>query len=255
MKLQSILEANPDRDQDYRNQTTVLLKKLLQYIKGKGLRAFEHTNISKINALTIPLVKVDRRYEHLLFGLSDNNSNRGIFIIKPGNKAGGTRGSYFQVRLTQVLTSEQIDQIKSGDVSNEKEMINIIINGIKKFHTTFSHEMIHYYDWMRRGESGKQGGKKKNVNKRQTHTQHAQDFINDPNELNAFAQQLFADMDKEKHLVKKMYSAFGGIDFKTFYKSEVESRKKNVEFIEFLSPKNKKKFMVRVYQYWEKYFK
>ena len=255
MKLKTVLEANVDRDQDYRNKTTVLLKKLIQYIKGKGLKAFEHTNISKVNALTIPLVKVDREYEQLLFGLSHFGSTKGVFVVKPGPKAGNNRDNYFQIRLTQVLSSEDIDAIKSGDVSDEKEMVDKIIKGIKKFNTTFSHEMIHYYDWLRRGESGKKFGKKKSASKKQTQTQHAQDYINDPVEMNAFTQQLFADIDKDKHLTKRMYSAFGGLDFKSFYKSEIAGRKNNVEFIDFLSPKNKKKFMVRVYQYWEKYFK
>jgi hypothetical protein len=275
IKLEQIInEANPDRDKMYRKMAVSTFNKLIQYIKTKRLHAFKFGYVVVHNGtgLIIPLKKINPKLGDVIFTLIDMNQNTNALFVKIGNPKFKVPEHADQINLNRVIPQNYIDMV-GGYLHNAREfmreypswdpdyVLGNIINNMKAMRVSFYHEFIHKLDSDRdkndrgmpntrlRGDNTKRGKKVK------SDTAKSKRYVNDPKELNAHQQAIFTDLDEKIKSFKKDGSY--AKDFKNMIKyiDWASNNEQEYVFIQYLKGQNRKKFLARLFQWWQRNLK
>ncbi|MDA0777806.1 MAG: hypothetical protein O3C19_01925 [Bacteroidetes bacterium] len=279
IKLEQIInEANPDRDKMYRKLAVSTFNKLLRYIKSKGVDAFEYAFIPGHGdpGLYILMDKIDPQLKGVVFIIlsTQDSGVEGQFKVYFGPKK-KSLAIYDQINMYKILPQEKIDilgfylinrkDFLDQDTYSKKDVkhsFSLLVKNLKIYERTFVHEFMHKIDHDRR-KTGKfaivsrvhQDNTRKSK-KVKTWLAQSKLYVNDPAELNAHQQAVFFDLDKRKKVFEKN-AKFGEsvTPLLKWIDDQSNAKEYTYMFVKFLNTQNRKKFLARVYQWWQKNLK
>lgn len=250
---QHLIEANPMRDAQYRGEAANVWARLLRSLQNN------FDNIAKIvsnySTNRDPRVVIN----DLGDAIGDAKYKRLRIIFYGSGSQGKLRGQFGFDPLYKNIPVIGIFGIDPGSMKDKDTFLDALNQFRAKYSSTFTHEFIHYSDWKRLGDDKWTEGIR---DLDDPYGMTAQTYYNNPIEYNAHFQQGLANLEQDvgdilfygpkttEQTKLKVAIERGFSEFEIVARSYFSGA-----FVDQLTPVNRKKYLARLYQFWEKEIK